>query len=465
MPDGLIVSGGGETTSVVTEELMAAAIRLESLTRETTALRVELGALDGLLTAGELRGAPADAKRAEVDLDRAVMFLYQAEMQAQAFSWALSQASDGYSAVEFGARSLLGGLVDGMGSVVGMLAPLFLPHAAVMAATVGSLSDADRNRLLSDPRVVAAVRTGVMGMDDAVLGRAGIPGPIAHLLGEQGLGLTGVPLAAGAIGALGRLTGAFEPTAVRVSGTQALPAAPAPAGFVDRLSRVPDPESTGGPQVTIEKYQMPDGEIRAEIYVAGTVDFDPWVEGEPWDMGSNILNSVGEGSGSYQGVVAAMREAGLEADTPVQFTGYSQGAATAARLVSSDDFDVRGLVTFGGPTGQIPLPESVPTVIVEHTDDLVAALGGTQENTHAVIVQRYATEGMDFEGSPLMPGHRVEGYLETARLMDAEQNATLAGAAASVAGFTEGGVLVSRTAYELERVSDSSSSTVEAAHR
>ncbi|MDO7883145.1 hypothetical protein [Antiquaquibacter soli] len=457
MPDGLPISGGGETTSVITDELVGAATQLESLTRESASLRAELGAIDGLLTWGELRDAPADAKRAEVDLDRAVMFLHQAELQAQFFSWALSQAADGYSAVEFGARRLLGGAIDGLGTLGGMLAPLLAPLAATSVTGVALLSPADRNRLLSDPTVVGAVRAGVMGADDALMARAGIPAPIAALLGDQGLGLSGLSTAAGALGAVGALIGMRPAPDVRVASQQALPSAPAPSGFVDRLSRVPDPFTRGGPQVTIEKYEMPDGEIRAEVYIAGTVDFDPWVEGQPWDMASNIANAAGESSGSAEAVRAAMREAGLDADTPVQFTGYSQGAATAARLVSSGDFDARGLVTFGGPTGQIPLPESVPTVLVEHTDDLVAALGGRQDNTHAVLVQRYATEGMEFDGSELMPGHRVEGYLETARLMDSDPDATLAGAAASVAGFTEGGVLVSRTAYEIDRVSGPSS--------
>lgn len=452
MPDGLIVSGGGDT-AVETVELYGVAGQLELLWREAAALRSELGALE----APSGLSAPIAAWRAHAELDRAVALVHQAEVQAQFFSGALARAADGYDAVESSAQRLLGGAIDSLGGLIGMLAPAFIPGIAITAASFAALSSAERNRLLSDPRVVGAVRAGVGGADDALLARAGVPAPLAGMLGENGLGLTGLPLAAGTLATIGGIFGAFSPAGVRVAGSQPLPALAAPTGFADRLSRIPNPAQQDGAQLTVETYRMPDGELRAEVYIAGTVDFDPWAEGEPWDMGSNLANAVGPGSGSYEAVLAAMREAGLDSDTPVQFTGYSQGAATAARLAASGDFDVRGLVTFGGPTGQIEVPSSVPAVIVEHTDDLVAALGGPQTNAHAVIVERYATEGMDFDGSELMPAHRVGAYGQTAHLMDDSDDARLVATGSTIAGFTGGGVLVSRTAYEVERISSSSS--------
>jgi hypothetical protein len=456
--EGLIVNGGEGTIAVVTDELYSSAIQLEQLTRELGALSAEIAAIDRVLSWGELSDAPTDARRAEVDLDRAVMFIAQAELQSKFFSFALSTAADGYSAVEFGARRLLGGVVDGIGGLVGMLAPALVPTALAGATGLVALGHDNRNRLLSNPAVVAGVRTAVMGADDAVMARSGIPAPVARLLGENGLGLAGLPLAAGAVAVLGRGAGALRESEVRVVRESVLPVvgASAPTGFAERLGRVPDPESSGGSQVVIEKYEMPDGEIRAEVYIGGTVDFDPWAEGEPWDMASNISNAIGAGGGSYDAVAAAMVEAGLGPESPVQFTGYSQGGGTAAQLAASGDFDVRGLVTFGGPTGQVPVPESIPTVIVEHRDDLVAALGGRQDNSHAVVVERWATEGADLEGAELLPGHRIAGYQETAALMDDDSGDALTGAGAAIGGFTTGGVLVSRVAYECDRVSSSS---------
>ena len=109
-------------------------------------------------------------------------------------------------------------------------------------------------------------------------------------------------------------------------------------------------------------------------------------------------------------------------------------------------------MTFGGNTGQVPIPREVPTVIVEHTDDLVAALGGTQDNTHAVIVERWASQGTDFSSAPILPGHQRPGYVETAGLMDASPEERLRQTAATLNGFGGDGRLVSSVAYTCERV-------------
>jgi hypothetical protein len=452
--DELTISGG-ETTSVATDELYSTAVQLELLTREASALRSSISAIDDVLTRSRIGDASRSALQAETDLDRAAMFLMQVEVQSRFFAFAVSSAADGYTAVELMARRLVGGAIDEVGGVVGSLAPVLAPAALAGAAGFALTGDQGRNQLLSQPAVVAGIRAAVMGADDALLARSGVPRPVAAALGDQGLGVTGVPLAAAALGAVGRSMGMLEETPTRVTRAQTLPLAgiASPSSFAERADRVPEPGALDGAQVVIEKYEMPDGQVRAEVFIAGTVDFDPLAEGEPWDMASNVSNAIGSGSGSYDSVVAAMREAGLTADTPVQLTGYSQGGGTAAQLAASGQFDVRGLVTFGGPTGQVPIPESVPTVIVEHSDDLVAALGGAQENDHAIVVSRWATEGQDFAGAELLPGHQLTAYRETSALMDLSSDPALATASERIHDFSSGGVLVSRVAYECDRVS------------
>ncbi len=455
MSDELTISGGG-TTSVVTDELYSTSVQLELLTREAAALRSSISAVDDVVSRSHIGDASRSALLAETNLDRAAMFLLQAEVQSRFFAWAVSSAADGYTAVELMARRCVGGVTDEVGAAVGSLAPVLAPAALVGVAGFALAGDQGRNQLLSQPVVVAGIRAAVMGADDALLARAGVPRPLAAALGDQGAGVTGVPMAAAALATAGRSVGMLNESPTRVTRAQPLPPAgnAAPAGFADRVDRVPEPEALDGAQVVIEKYEMPDGQIRAEVFIAGTVDFDPLAEGEPWDMASNVSNAIGPGGGSYDSVIAAMREAGLTSETPVQLTGYSQGGGTAAQLAAAGEFDVRGLVTFGGPTGQIPIPESVPSVIVEHSDDLVAALGGEQQNEHAVVVSRWATEGTDFAAADLLPGHHLSAYRETSALMDLSADPTLVATSERIREFSAGGVLVSRVAYECDRVSD-----------
>ena len=450
MPEGVSVSSGG--AAVVSEELLSVAARLEDVAVGAAGIRGELILADDLVSTS-VAGAPSSARGAEFELDRAVTSLFLAETEAQLLALALRAAAGGYTIAEDAIRSLFGSAIDRAGMNLGMIAPLLALPLLLGGAGFALAGPEGRNAFLSNPLVVKAVRALVMGADDALLTRLGIPPAIVTIIGDQGLGLAGIPLVAGALAGAARGFGMLRETDVRVVGQYANPpGGAAPAGFSDRFNRIPVAEEDGGAQVLIERYEMPDGSSRYEVYIAPTADFDPRAVGEPWDMASNVSNAIGPGGGSYEAVMAAMKEAGIGKDDPVQFTGYSQGAGTAAQLVAAGGFATAGLVTFGGPTGQVPLPDSVPAVIVEHEDDFVAALGGTQDNTHAVIVERWASQGTDFATSELMPGHQSAGYIETARLMDADDQPRLTAAAASLSGFTESGRLVSSVAYVTERV-------------
>src|SRR5690606_13984545 len=154
-------------------------------------------------------------------------------------------------------------------------------------------------------------------------------------------------------------------------------------------------------------------------------------------------------------------------------------------LATSGGFATQGLVTFGAATGQMPIPETVNAVIVDHTDDPVAALGGAQENTHPVTVQRWASAEPaisaapilpehqrpgygetthavivgrgasaepNFSAAPILPGHQRPGYVETAGLMDGSTQTRLTDAAASLTAFSAGGRLVSSVDYVTARV-------------
>lgn len=465
MSDDLSVSVG--TTSVIVHELRSAAGRLDRVVIEAGAASAQAVAADRLASAAWLaaRGAPPEAVRANSELEHARIALADVDHRARVIAWGLTCAAEAYDGTEQLISSTIGVVADELGWATGWLIAQFLPQLLTggvpLAAALWVLVGPDRlarivrdPRVISDPRVVTSIRLAVRASDDAILGLARVPQPVAAALGEHGLDVTGLPFAAAVFALGGRSFGAFKESPVRVAETMPLPVEKAPAGISGRFERVPRPDDVNGAQVVVERYEDSTGRPSFEVYIAGTVDFDPAARGEPWDMASNVSNVIGDDAGSVDGVREALRQAGVQPDDPVQFTGYSQGGAVAAHLVASGDYATAGLVTFGGPTGQIVVPESVPTLFVEHTDDIVPALGGDQENASAVVVRRWATEGMNFEGSEVVPAHQRPAYASTARLIDASGETELVAVREKLESFTDGKRMVERTAYRCVRVDE-----------
>jgi hypothetical protein len=473
--DGLTISGGG-STAVATDELFAAAQQLHRLAREAAAMGLDLRTIDSPVDALVAAQAPAAAARAEFDIREATSVLARIEAESHGVGGALSTAAEGYGFVERFVDALglqLGGVGAALAGTVLRAAAVASPLAFVAAnllvrglvashvfsggSGTGSSGPHESNGLLTNPLAVGIIRNATMSVDDSVLAAVGVPGPLASLLGDAGLGVTGLAFASTALIGVGASVGLLTETPVRVVAEHPRPVTGPPTGFEDRLSRVPDPATDGGAQVVVEKYSMPGEPDRFEVYIAGTVTFSPEATTEPWDMTSNMSNAAGDGSGSVASVAEAMRLAGVDDSSPVQLTGYSQGGGTAARIAASGPFNVVGLTTFGGPTGQVPIPGDIPTVIVEHSDDMVPALGGVQANQQALIVEREVFAGRDIPTDYGVPAHHIEYYEETARLMDAASSDQVTQAAGRLDAFGAGATRVTSTAYTFERVDSSGS--------
>jgi hypothetical protein len=385
------------------------------------------------------------------------------ETGARVLEWALDTAADGYGYAERFAGSMGSQFAGAAGGTFGSLIPLMIGAAPTMgavamagaAAAARGGPAAGQSRLLESaltrPETVAAVRAGVMGADDAVLAAAGVPRPLANVLGDSGLGVVSTASVASLLMGAGGAAGLFREGPVHVTSSHSREVSSPPQSFADRVARIPDPSQEQGAQVVVEKYSEPGAPDRFEVYIGGTVTFDPVASAEPFDLTSNIANAAGKQSGSYESVVEAMRLAGVTDTSPVQFTGYSQGGATAALLAASGDYATAGLTTFGAPAGDIIVPESIPTVIVEHTDDLVPALGGTQKNLDAVIVQRDVFSGRELPENEVVPAHDLRYYAETARLMDSARSEQVIGAARSFETFAHGATTVTSTAFTFAR--------------
>lgn len=463
MTGDITVTTGGTTVEV--EQLRIAGQRLDRLAIAASAAGSRLAALDGDVSAAWLRShqAPPEAVRANAALERARTDLAVIEFQARTLGMLVGFVADGYTVAEGVVRAGVGAVTDEIGALVGTIVHLFGPTAVVtrhqwlpvVASVTGMLTGLgvriDLNRVLSTPVAAGLVRMGVRASDDAVFAAVGVPRPVVTVLGDRGLDVLGPPAARIAAGGASAF-GMFRESPVRVESVTALPLRPPVAGFADRLDRIPDPATADGAQVVVERYENAQGEPRFEVYIAGTIDFALEATDEPWDSTSNVWNVIGDDSGSVDSVRAALADAGVGPGDPVQFTGYSQGGAVAARLAASGEYATAGLVSFGGPTGQIEVPTAIPTVFVEHTDDVVAGAGGDQQNEHAVIVSRRAADDVDFDSAEFLPAHRRPAYTETAIAMDAAREDRLADARARLGAFTQGSVLVERTAYHCVRV-------------
>lgn len=362
---------------------------------------------------------------------------------------ALERAAEEYGRLENGLDTVLRGTGAWMAHTLGVLAPLLALSAATPLAylAAGSLLSSaalgrtpsavppwltdwlrENPRLLTNPATVALVRALVSSADEAVLGRMGVPYPVAAVLGDEGAGVLGAQSSAFGLLVAAQAAGLLRESPVRVSrvgsstrqglplrGPAALPAPPSPpTGFADLADRIPTEEDGG--QVRIERYGDPEHPSWL-VYIGGTVEFSPTGSTEPWDMASNVAAVAGQDAGSYRAVLQAMQAAGVQPGDPVLPVAHSQGGLIANQLVSRGDVNAVAMLTFGAPETDLPLPDGVPAIAVEHADDIVPALGPRSDEDQRLYVRRELFAGREVPAAAL-PAHQLVGYRETARLVD-----------------------------------------------
>ncbi|MFD3443474.1 hypothetical protein ACFDTO_02605 [Microbacteriaceae bacterium 4G12] len=461
MSDDLVVSGGG-STAVATEELLEHAQDLERIRDGLEGCRDRLASwplieeVDGRVTnhLTWARGAVGDALLESESLARALR-LSAERYGALERSLTLVQRTAGES-VAYWAGMLLPGLVLTHGPAVALA--LAVGAAAIATpegrAAVGGAGDwlRDNPGVVNNALVASLTRTAVSSVDDFGLGAVLAPPAARHLLGEHGLDL-GLPVAGavitGAAGAAGLLresrvavrrvpllgdgprgvaaartadTAAATATAGGVAGAQAIPAAvPAPRGFADLAARVPRTAPEGA-QIRVEQYGDGSAGRRFVVYVAGTADASPRSSADPWDVTSDIGTVTGADAGAVRATEQAMREAGVGPGDRVLLAGYSLGGIVAREVANRGTFPVAGVLTLGAPVGQIPVPDGVAAVSVEHSEDVLAALGGhglaAEDGGNAVVVRRSVAAELAEGGTTLFAAHGFDRYAETAALLD-----------------------------------------------
>ncbi len=468
-PAGFTVSGGGDV--VVDSDAMIA--QLERLSRFGETLHVLAGELVAVIDGAHLSfsGAPnipARAVEARRTMDASLRLLRVAKDRAATIHGALTRSLDVYASTEDVEANLLHRVGEEVAWGLGLTARVFaLPLAfgageAMLAAYLltrgkpgevgGALQLFLRNhgRILTSPLAVAVIREAAADVDGFGAGFAGVPPAIADVI--ESLGLTNVKTSAAGVVELGRSVGLLTETGVTVKKTSSFEFGSPPKSLLDRANSFPDPHGDpNGEQIRIDRYVEQGKPDRFDVYISGTVTFDPKTQNEAFDFTSDLTGVAQESPGSYRAVREAMSQAGITPNSPVVLNGYSQGGLIASLVASSGDYNVKGVVTFGAPSAQVQIPASIPVLTVRNTEDLVPATSGYDVNPNAIVVQRTLFADRPVPTDWVVPAHRLSYYQETAAVIDSAKSGRVRTVLDSLGDFGAGADRVDSTLWVAER--------------
>ncbi len=120
------------------------------------------------------------------------------------------------------------------------------------------------------------------------------------------------------------------------------------------------------------------------VDIPGTKDWHLWdpVDRNVTNFGTNLQALAGERTTYEDGVIAAMKAAGVEPGDDVTLIGHSQGgviAVNTARDLAAEGHNVTHVITAGAPISQVvtELPSSVQVMALENKADVVPHLDGS----------------------------------------------------------------------------------------
>ena len=441
----LTVSPGG-TTIVSTDVVLAEAEMLQYAQGLAEDFRARVDSIRQLDAAGgAVKWTPGDAG---IPLLWASGALGELGQRSGDLAASLVAAAERYGWAERSALQLavLGSAKVGhdVGTVIRLMlllgaAPLFLGVLATSLPALGLVAWAMAGlvkrepgygfvidqRVITDPQTVLMAKLLVSSLDDVALGALGVPLGVDLILGDTGLGVTGISSTAVAVLAVARSGGLLREGTVAVKRIGGVAPSTPPAGVSDVAARIPKAVPRR-PQVRIEKYGTAKHRSWA-VYIGGTVDWDPVATNEPWDLTANVSAIARENAGSFRAVMEAMHAAGIRPDDQVVVAGHSQGGIVATQVAASEAFNVQAVATFGAPETCVPVPSGVATLTVEHSDDVVTALGGSCliDSEDRLTVRREAFATTEPSAVEVLPAHHLDRYRETAQLIDASPQENL----------------------------------------
>jgi hypothetical protein len=465
---GLTVTtpGTGGRVVVASDALLAQLDSLRSLAED---LRLSAGALLAVIEENEPQtsialAVPLAALEARRVTRAALASLLTTQELAERIAAAVRLCLEKYSESEQFAEALGHRLEEqvawGAGAVarvLGLPILLWAGSATLVASALSGRSPAQmalalqeflkqHGRILTSAATVAVVRQLAASADGFGAGFLMVPPPVSDSLDSAGI--TNVSTSSNAVVAAGRMVGLFESSGTTVRKTSSYDFGSPPTSLVARSESFPRPDTDpGGEQIRIDRYVEAGKPDRFDVYIAGTVTFDPKTGTEPFDFTSD-LNGVGnQRSASYEAVVQAMKQAGVTSGSPVVLNGYSQGGLLASQLAGSGHYTVAGVVTFGAPSAQVAIPASVPVLTVRNTEDLVPATSGYDTNPHAVVVERPVFSTGPVPSEWAVPAHELSYYQQTAAVVDQAKSSEVRGVLDTLNQFGAGATRVDSTLW------------------
>ncbi|MFC7407085.1 hypothetical protein [Georgenia alba] len=185
--------------------------------------------------------------------------------------------------------------------------------------------------------------------------------------------------------------------------TAGVPEGTTPTGPADLYDDLDEVYGVRG-AVRVQTITRADGTELAVVQVPGTQTWSPAPGQDPFGPYGAAASAAGKDSPQRAAVLEALRQAQVDAGTPVVMVGHSQGGFTVMDLAADPDvrrtYDIRSVVTAGAGGGQFDLPDEVTHISVRNPDDPVARLvgprdgdvtvSGTWEGDHPHASKKYA---------------------------------------------------------------------------
>ena len=271
------------------------------------------------------------------------------------------------------------------------------------------------------------------------------------------LGLISAPIIASGLIGLANEVGMFREHRVKVTQVDRFwrQAPSGLAGLGQRLAELTAPGQPSG-QVVIERYGT-----KFVAYVPGTQTWNPIGLGNPIDLTSNLQAMKGQGLaaseiGVRQALAEAIGAAGVGANASILLVGHSQGGMVGANIALNDK-RVKGLVTFGAPVSQLAEQLKVPTVAIQHKNDIVPKLGLKANPLVQNMVTVERVMPISTPVAAILEAHDIQNYAKTAELADKSQEIGLKRVREQVLAFVpQAGIGVQEVGetflFRLERV-------------